>query len=270
VLFDGIPLDKVSTSMTINAPAAILLAMYIDSGATSRACPRPAARHRAERHPQGVHRARHVHLPAAPVDAPDHRHLRLAPGRSPNWNTISISGYHIREAGSTAAQEIAFTLANGIAYVRQALDGRGWTWTFGRSSRFFFNAHNHFFEEVAKFRAARRLWARIMRERFGARTPKLDAALPHPDRRQHAHGAAAENNIVRTTLQALAAVLGGTQSLHTNSFDEALALPTEKSGQAGRAAHAADHRPRERRGRHARPAGGQLQRRAAATTSCRC
>ena len=169
----------------------------------------------------------------------------------PKWNTISISGYHIREAGSTAVQEVAFTLANGIAYVQAALDAGLGVDDFAPQLSFFFNAHNNFLEEIAKFRAARRLWARIMRERFGAQDPRSWQL------KFHAHTGASTltaqqpgNNIVRVTLQALAAVLGGTQSLHTNSMDEALALPTEA---AVRSRWHAAIMPRIRRGRHGRP-----------------
>ena len=165
----------------------------------------------------------------------------------PEWNTISISGYHIREAGSTAVQEVAFTLANAIAYIEAAVAAGLAIDDFAPRLSFFFNAHSRFLEEVAKFRAARRLYARIMKDRFGARNPKSMML------RFHAQTSGAtltaqqpDNNLVRVTLQALAAVLGGTQSLHTNSRDEALALPTEESAHAG-AADAADHRARDRR-----------------------
>jgi methylmalonyl-CoA mutase N-terminal domain/subunit len=230
VLFDGIPLDKVTTSMTINAPANILLAMYAIVGQK-----------------QGVEGARlggtvqndvlKEYVARGMYIFPPKPSMRMVTDifeycsqNMPQWNTISISGYHIREAGSTAVQEVAFTLANAIAYVQAAIDrGLDLDRFAGRLS-FFFAAHNNFLEEIAKFRAARRLWARIMRDRFGAKNPNswmlrfhtqtsgvsLTAQQPH-------------NNIVRVALQALSAVLGGTQSLHTNSFDEAYALPSEQA-----------------------------------------
>ena len=164
----------------------------------------------------------------------------------PSWNTISVSGYHIREAGSTAAQEVAFTLANAIAYVEAALKAGLQVDDFAPQISFFFNSHNQLLEEVAKFRAARRLWARTMRERFKAQKPASWQLRFHTQTAGSTLTAQQpENNVVRTTIQALAAVLGGTQSLHTNSRDEALWLPTEKSVQPG-AAHAADHRARIR------------------------
>jgi methylmalonyl-CoA mutase N-terminal domain/subunit len=230
VLFDGIPLDKVTTSMTINAPANVLLAMYVIVGQK-----------------QGVEGARlggtvqndvlKEYVARGMYIFPPKPSMRMVTDifeycsqNMPQWNTISISGYHIREAGSTAVQEVAFTLANAIAYVQAAIDrGLDLDRFAGRLS-FFFAAHSNFLEEIAKFRAARRLWARIMRDRFGAKNPNswtlrfhtqtsgvsLTAQQPH-------------NNIVRVALQALSAVLGGTQSLHTNSFDEAYALPSEQA-----------------------------------------
>ncbi len=149
--------------------------------------------------------------------------------RIPKWNTISISGYHMREKGCAAVQEVAFTLANAIAYVQAAIDAGLEVDEFGPRLAFFFNGHNNVFQEVAKFRAARRMWARIMRERFGAGRALADDALSHPDRRRDARAQQPENNIVRVALQGFAAVCGGTQSLHTNGFDEALALPTERA-----------------------------------------
>ena len=192
---------------------------------------RPAARHGAERHPQGVLRARELHLPAAAIDAASRPTCsRTAPSGCRNWNTISISGYHIREAGATAVQELAFTLANGIAYCQAAVDAGLSPDEFGARLSFFFNAHNHFFQEVAKFRAARRLWAEIMRERFGATNPKALALRFHAQTGGSTLTAQQpENNVVRVAVQALSAVCGGAQSIHTNAFDEALALPTERS-----------------------------------------
>ena len=181
----------------------------------------------------------------------------------PNWNTISISGYHIREAGSTAVQEIAFTLANGIAYVEAALAAGLGVDDFAPRLCFFWNAHNNLFEEVAKYRAARRMWARIMTERFGAKDERSKMLRFHTQTGGSTLTAQQpENNIVRVTIQALAAALGGTQSLHTNGFDEALGLPTEPGGQ-DRAADPADHRLRVGRRRHRRPAGRLVLRRVA-------
>jgi methylmalonyl-CoA mutase N-terminal domain/subunit len=230
ILFQDIPLDKVSTSMTINATAPILLAMYIALGKKQGV--EPAELNGTTQNDilkEYIARGTHI-FPPRPS-------MRLATDifaycakQVPRWNTISISGYHIREAGSTAAQEIGFTLANGIAYVQAAIDAGLDVDTFAPRLSFFFNSHINFFEEIAKFRAARRLWAKIMRERFGAKDSRsrmlrfhtqtagcsLSAQQPH-------------NNIVRTALEALAATLGGTQSLHTNSFDEAYAPPSEKA-----------------------------------------
>ncbi len=231
-LFDHIPLDKVTTSMTINAPAQVLLAMYV-----------------AVAHKQGVapdqlggtvqndilkeYVARGMYIfPPRPSMKLVTDVFEYCSNNMPRWNTISISGYHIREAGATATQELAFTLANGIAYVQAAIDKKLDLEGFAKRLSFFFAAHNDFLEEIAKFRAARRLWAKIMRERFKAKKPDawrlryhtqtsgvtLTAQQPH-------------NNIIRVTLQALAAALGGTQSLHTNSFDEAYALPSEEAVQ---------------------------------------
>lgn len=230
ILMEGIPLDRVSTSMTINATAAVLLAMYL---AVARA--------------QGVGWDRvsgtiqndilKEYMARGTYRFPPRPSLRLITdvfafcGREvPRWNTISISGYHIREAGSTAVQELAFTLADGIEYVRAAVRAGLDVDRFAPRLSFFFNAHNELFEEVAKFRAARRLWARIMRDRFGATTPKALMLRFHTQTAGSTLTAQQpENNVVRVALQALAAVLGGTQSLHTNSRDEALALPTEAS-----------------------------------------
>ena len=181
----------------------------------------------------------------------------------PKWNTISISGYHIREKGSSAVQEVAFTLANGIAYVQAALDAGLDVDEFGPRLAFFFNGHNNVFQEVAKFRAARRMWAHIMRDRFGATNPKAMMLRFHTQTGGVTLTAQQpQNNVVRVALQAFAAVCGGTQSLHTNGYDEALALPIGARGEA-RAAHAADHRARVRRDRHRRPVRRQLFRRGA-------
>jgi len=229
-LMEGIPLDRVSTSMTINATAAILLAMYLavarkQGAGWDRVSGTIQNDILKEYMARGTYR-----FPPEPS-------LRLITdifafcGREvPRWNTISISGYHIREAGSTAVQEIAFTLADGIEYVRAAVRAGLEVDRFAPRLSFFFNAHNNLFEEVAKFRAARSLWARIMRDRFGATSPKALMLRFHTQTAGSTLTAQQpENNVVRVALQALAAVLGGTQSLHTNSRDEALALPTEAS-----------------------------------------
>ena len=230
ILFQDIPLDKVSTSMTINATAPILLAMYIALGKKQGVEP-TELNGTTQNDILKEYIARGTHI------FPPRPSMRLATDifaycakQVPRWNTISISGYHIREAGSTAAQEIGFTLANGIAYVQAAIDAGLDVDTFAPRLSFFFNSHINFFEEIAKFRAARRLWAKIMRERFRAKDSRswmlrfhtqtagcsLTAQQPH-------------NNIVRTALEALAATLGGTQSLHTNSFDEAYAPPSQEA-----------------------------------------
>ncbi len=229
-LFDGIELERISTSMTINSTAAILLCMYIAIAKKQGAdISKLAGTIQNDLLKEYIARGTYIYPPG--------NSMRLITDifswcskNLPRWNTISISGYHIREAGSTAVQEVAFTLANGIAYVQAAVDAGLNVDTFASQLSFFFNAHNNIFEEVAKFRAARRLWAKIMRGRFGAKNPESMKL------RFHAQTAGStltaqqiDNNVVRVTLQALAAVLGGCQSLHTNSRDEALALPTEDS-----------------------------------------
>ncbi|HEC21752.1 MAG TPA: methylmalonyl-CoA mutase [Chloroflexi bacterium] len=229
-LFDGIPLDKVSTSMTINAPAAILLAMYI-AVARKQGVEPSRLRGTVQNDILKEYIARGTYIfPPGPSMRLITDLFAYCDRHVPRWNTISISGYHIREAGSTAVQEVAFTLANGIAYVQAAIEAGLDVDRFGAQLSFFFNAHNDFLEEIAKFRAARRLWARIMRERFGTTNPKAMQLRFHTQTGGSTLTAQQpENNIVRVALQALAAVLGGTQSLHTNSMDEALALPTEKA-----------------------------------------
>ncbi|MBM4456897.1 MAG: methylmalonyl-CoA mutase [Chloroflexi bacterium] len=227
-LLDGIPLDKASISMTINAPAAILLAMVI--AVAKKQGVDPAALRGTVQNDilkEYIARGTYIFPPAASMRLITDL-FRYAGQTLPNWNTISISGYHIREAGSTAVQEVAFTLANAIEYVKAALDAGLAVDDFAPQLTFFFNAHNNFLEEVAKFRASRRLWAKIMRERFGAKDPKSWQLRFHTQTAGSTLTAQQpENNVVRVTLQALAAVLGGTQSLHTNSRDEALALPSE-------------------------------------------
>src|SRR5215218_4933621 len=227
-LFAGIPLDEVSTSMTINATAAILLSLYL-AVARKQGVPLTKVRGTLQNDILKEYIARGTYIyPPAPS-------LRLVTDifaycarEVPNWNTISISGYHIREAGSTAVQEVAFTLADGITYVEAALAAGLAIDDFAPRLSFFFNAHNNLLEEIAKFRAARRLWARIMRDRFKARDPRSLMLRFHTQTAGSSLTAQQpEVNVVRTTIQALAAVLGGTQSLHTNSMDEALALPTE-------------------------------------------
>jgi len=229
-LFKGIPLDKVSTSMTINAPAAILLAMYIAVGKEQGVEPHQL-RGTVQNDILKEYIARGTYIfPPRPSMRLVTDLFRYCAAHVPRWNTISISGYHIREAGATAVQEVAFTLANGIAYVQAAIDAGLDVDTFAPRLSFFFNAHNDFLEEIAKFRAARRLWARLMRDRFGAQNPGSWRLRFHTQTAGCTLTAQQpEINVIRVTLQALAAVLGGTQSLHTNSRDEALWLPTEES-----------------------------------------
>ncbi|MBC8132752.1 MAG: methylmalonyl-CoA mutase, partial [Deltaproteobacteria bacterium] len=230
VLLADLPLDQISTSMTINATAAILLCLYVavaDRRGLSRAALTGTIQNDILK--EYISRGTYIYPPGpsmrlvADTFAFCHREL-------PRWNTISISGYHMREAGSDAVQEVAFTLANGITYVQTALAAGLALDDFAPRLSFFFNAHSHLLEEVAKFRAARRLWARIMRDRFGTTNPRSQTL------RFHAQTAGSTltaqqplNNVVRTTIEALAAVLGGAQSIHTNGYDEALALPTESS-----------------------------------------
>ncbi|HEY79751.1 MAG TPA: methylmalonyl-CoA mutase family protein [Caldilineae bacterium] len=231
-LLDGIPLDKVSVSMTINATAPILLAMVIGV-AKKQGVPVNKLRGTVQNDILKEYMARGTYIfPPQPSMRLITDLFAYCAKNAPKWNTISISGYHIREAGSDAVQEVAFTLADGMAYVRAALNAGLDIDVFARQLSFFFNAHNYFLEEIAKFRAARRLWARIMREEFGAKRPRSWKLRFHTQTAGSALTAQQpENNIIRVTVQALAAVLGGTQSLHTNSMDEALALPTEKAVQ---------------------------------------
>src|SRR5437867_1459364 len=229
-LFEGIPLERVSTSMTINATAAILLALYV---AVARrhgvATERLSGTVQNDILKEYIARGTYI-FPPGPSMRLVTDVFAYCKDRVPRWNTISISGYHMREAGSTAAQEVAFTLSNAIAYVDAALAAGLVVDDFAPQLSFFFNAHNHLLEEVAKYRAARRLWARIMRDRFHARDPRSMMLRFHVQTAGSMLTAQQpENNIVRVTVQALAAVLGGCQSLHTNSMDEALALPTERA-----------------------------------------
>jgi methylmalonyl-CoA mutase N-terminal domain/subunit len=230
VLFRDIPLDKVSTSMTINGPAAVLLALYL-AVAEEQGVSWDKVSGTIQNDILKEYMARGTYIfPPRPSIRLITDIFEFCAASVPNWNTISISGYHIREAGCTAAQEIAFTLADGIAYVEAALKSGLKLESFAPRLSFFFNAHNQFFEEIAKFRAARRLWARIIKERFGSDDPKSQMLRFHTQTAGSTLTAQQpDNNIIRTTVQAMAAVLGGTQSLHTNSRDEALALPTEAS-----------------------------------------
>src|SRR5579863_4602608 len=218
-LFDGINMEKVSTSMTINATASILLALYIVTAQrTGRDMRKLSGTIQNDVLKEYIARCTYIYPPQQAmriiIDI-----FSYANQQVPEWNTISISGYHMREAGCTAVQEVAFTLANGVTYVQAAIDAGLDVDKFAPRLSFFFNAHSNFLEEVAKYRAARRMWARIMRDRFGAKNPKSQML------RFHTQTAGS----TLTALQAMSAVLGGTQSLHTNSFDEALALPTEQS-----------------------------------------
>ena len=230
LLFDRIPLGEVSTSMTINAPASLLLLLYELVG-EAQGVPGERLRGTVQNDILKEYIARGNYIfPPRPSMRLTTDLFAYCAERLPNWNTISISGYHIREAGSTAVQELAFTLANGIAYCQAAVDAGLSPDEFGERLSFFFNAHNHFFQEVAKFRAARRLWARIMRERFGVANQKAQALRFHAQTGGSTLTAQQpENNVARVTVQALAAICGGAQSIHTNAFDEALALPSERS-----------------------------------------
>src|SRR5256712_5064135 len=232
ILFDGLPLDKITTSMTINSPASVIWAMYIVN-AEKRGFPMAKLGGTLQNDILKEYSAQKEFLfPPEPsmrlvVDT-----IEFGTRYMPKWNTISISGYHIREAGATAVQELAFTIADGLAYVESTLKRGLKIDEFAPRLSFFFDVHNDFFEEIAKFRAGRRLWAKLMRERYGAKDPRSWLMRCHAQTAGVSLTAQqAENNIVRTTIQALAAVLGGTNSLHTNSMDEALALPTEKAVQ---------------------------------------
>jgi methylmalonyl-CoA mutase N-terminal domain/subunit len=230
ILLDGIPLDQVSTSMTINSPAAMMLALYICVGEKQGVPPEKlAGTVQADILKEFIAQKEYIYPPRPSmriiVDM-----IRYSTEHMPKWNSISISGYHIREAGSTAAQELAFTLRDGIEYVQWCVDAGMDVDSFAPRLSFFFNSHSDFFEEIAKFRAARRIWARTMKERFGAKSPRSWMCRFHTQTAGVSLTAQQPyNNVVRTSLQALAAVLGGTQSLHTNSLDEALALPTEEA-----------------------------------------
>jgi methylmalonyl-CoA mutase N-terminal domain/subunit len=230
VLFDGIPLDRVTTSMTINGPAVVLLAFYI-ALADVRGIPRDRVGGTVQNDCLKEFIAQHAWLvPPRPAMRVVTDMIEFCTREVPRWNTVSISGYHIREAGATAAQELAFTLADGIAYAQSCVDRGMKIDDFAPRLSFFFDVHNDFFEEVAKFRAARRLWAHIVKERFGAKRAESMKLRTHAQTAGVSLTAQQpQNNIVRVALQALAAVLGGTQSLHTNSLDETYALPTEEA-----------------------------------------
>jgi len=232
MLFDGIDLGVVSTSMTINSPAAVLLAMYL-TVAQDQGVEVSKMRGTIQNDILKEYPARGTYIfPPAPSMRIITDIFAFCNQHVPQWNTISISGYHIREAGSTAVQEVAFTLANGIAYVKAAIDAGLNVDSFGERLSFFFNSHQDFLEEIAKFRAARRLWARIMKERFHATNPRAMMLRFHTQTAGCTLTAQQpDNNVVRVAFQALSAVLGGTQSLHTNSRDEALALPSQQSVQ---------------------------------------
>jgi methylmalonyl-CoA mutase N-terminal domain/subunit len=241
ILLDGIPLDKVSTSMTINSPAAIIWAMYIATAEKQGVRPEQLRGTTQNDILKEYIAQKEYIFPPEPsmrlvVDT-----IEFGTSTVPQWNTISISGYHIREAGSTAAQELAFTLVDGMEYVRWSIERGLDVDAFAPRLSFFFNAHNDFFEEIAKYRAARRIWAREMRNTFGAKEQRSWLMRFHTQTAGVSLTAQQpENNIVRVAIQALAAVLGGTQSLHTNSMDEALALPSEHAVNS-RLTHPADH-----------------------------
>jgi len=229
-LFDAIPLEQVSTSMTINATAIILLSLYVAVAKRQGAdLSKLSGTIQNDILKEYVARGTYIYPPRPSLRIVTDV-FAFCEGELPNWNTISISGYHIREAGSTAIQEVAFTFADAIAYVEAAVDAGLDVNRFGQRISFFFNAHNDFLEEIAKFRAARRLWARLMRDRFHATNPRAQQLRFHTQTAGSTLTARQpDNNIVRVALQAMAAVLGGTQSLHCNGRDEALALPTEES-----------------------------------------
>src|SRR5687767_9117889 len=229
-LFDGIPLDRVSTSMTINSTAVILLALYVAVARRQGVVPaRLSGTIQNDILKEYVARGTYIFPPRASLRIVTDI-FSYCTRELPSWNSISISGYHIREAGSTAVQEVAFTFAHAIAYVQAAIDAGLDVNAFGQRLSFFFNAHNDFLEEVAKYRAARRLWAHIMRDRFGATHPRAQQLRFHTQTAGSTLTAQQpDNNIVRVAMQALAAVMGGTQSLHCNGRDEAMALPTEES-----------------------------------------
>jgi len=263
VLFDGIPLGEVSTSMTINATAAILLAMYIAVGKKQGvATERLQGTIQNDILKEYIARGTYI-FPPKPSLKIITDIFAFARDTCPKFNTISISGYHIREAGSTAAQEIAYTLLNGLTYVEAAIQAGLTIDSFAPRLSFFFNAHNALLEEIAKFRAARRLWARLIKERYAPKDPRSLMMRFHVQTAGSTLTAKQiENNVVRITIQALAAVLGGCQSLHTNSMDEALGLPSEASVKLALRTHAGD-RERNPPGGHDRPLWRKLRHRGA-------
>ncbi len=263
ILFDGIPMGEVSTSMTINSPAAIIWAMYI-AAAEKQGYDRSVLRGTTQNDILKEFIAQKEFIfPPEPSMRLVTDTIEFGTREMPEWNTISISGYHIREAGSTAAQELAFTLADGFEYVRWAVERGLDVDDFAPRLSFFFNAHNDFFEEIAKYRAARRIWAAVMREKFGAKSERSLLMRFHTQTAGVTLTAQQpEINVVRVALQALAAVLGGTQSLHTNSMDEALALPSAEAAQVAlRTQQVIAHE--FRRDQHHRPAGRLVLRRGA-------
>ncbi len=262
-LFDGIALGDITTSMTINSPAPMIFAMYLvvaeQQGADWKTISGTIQNDILK---EFIAQKEYI-FPPRPSMRLITDIFAFCAREVPRWNTISVSGYHIREAGSTALQELAFTLRDGIEYVQYGVDAGLDVDDFVPRMSFFFNSHSDFFEEIAKFRAARKLWAEAMRDRFGAKNPRSWKLRFHTQTAGVSLTAQQPyNNVVRTALQALAAVLGGTNSLHTNSLDEALALPTEEAA-THRAAHAADHRARERRHQRRRPARRVVLRRGA-------
>ena len=262
-VFDGIPLNAISTSMTINAPATVLLALYSLVG-EEQGCPLEELRGTTQNDvlKEYIARGNFIYPPEGTMRLTTDL-FAYCKEFVPKWNTISISGYHFREKGCSAVQEVAFTMCSAIAYVEAAIDAGLEVDEFAPRLAFFFNGHNNVFQEVAKFRAARRMWAHIMRDRFGAKNPKSMTLRFHTQTGGVTLTAQQpQNNTIRVALQGFAAVCGGTQSLHTNGFDEALALPS-RARREDRAAHAADHRPRVRRDRHGRPVRGLLLRRGA-------
>ena len=262
-VFEGIPLNAISTSMTINAPATVLLALYSLVG-EEQGCPLQELRGTTQNDvlKEYIARGNFIYPPEGTMRLTTDL-FAYCKEFVPKWNTISISGYHFREKGCSAVQEVAFTMCSAIAYVEAAIDAGLEVDEFAPRLAFFFNGHNNVFQEVAKFRAARRMWAHIMRDRFGAKNPKSMTLRFHTQTGGVTLTAQQpQNNTIRVALQGFAAVCGGTQSLHTNGFDEALALP-QRARREDRAAHAADHRPRVRRDRHGRPVRGLLLRRGA-------
>ena len=260
IMLDGIPLDKVSTSMTINATASVLLALYIAVGQKQGvSADKLTGTIQNDILKEYIARGTYIYPPRPSMRLVTDV-FKYCSQNVPRWNTISVSGYHMSEAGATAVQDLAFTLSNAIAYVKAALDSGLDVDEFAGRLSFFFVAQSNLFEEVAKYRAARRMWASLMRNRFGAENPRSWMMRFHTQTAGVTLTAQQpDNNVIRTTMQALAAVLGGTQSLHANARDEALALPTEESAQLS-LRNSAGNSPRERGHGNRRPAGGFLLR----------